>query len=812
MAKRIISLLLLVAILMTMLPMAIAAEAKEEDLETKLLRIDKSKAKFGRLSMTQAEETKPVKETKAGNYSVILPYDNMWNQSFVSGQDLYLQFLAIDYGYSYAENFNILIFYGDDLSEENLVFSDWGYYSDLDYMMTILTYELYTTGLPAGDYYVYCYTEYGGSIVGDLYCVPISVTNYTRPLNSINFVDLDTHQPAYAAQIPSGTSKNYFIGYNPYNATSPDRRTTYYCSDPNAFAIEDFAGLITVTAYYCSDAVITATSAGKTATMYVSSHSDYDGNNICDDCAKMLLYDVPQGSWFYDAVEYVVRRGLFNGTAPNKFEPDSSMTRAMVVTVLWRYEGSPYAQSSNFSDVPDGSWYDQAVSWAAYNGVVNGVGNNKFDPDARVTREQLATIIYRYCKQNRIDTFDRMDLSAFPDGGSVSDWSRDALSWSAAVGLIGGMADVAGGPLYLKPTGNATRAQVATILMRFIENVADDLLTDMVAYITDCGSVDDWSYNQSTWEGVVEWCERYDIPCTYYRPSEDSNRARLDAIKQAVSDGATTIVVSSFLFGTALIDAQQLYPEVKFIALDVSESDMTYDYSTYYPPAANTALVLYAEEQAGFMAGYAAVKMGYRSLGFLGGMPVPAVVRYGFGFLQGVDAAAAELGVTDQVQVNYWYSNIFVPTDTVLAKMNGWYADGTQVVFCCGGGIYISCIAAAEAYGGKVIGVDVDQSYESDAVITSAMKGLGFTVEYLLSEIYNYDNWNEYGGKCTTFGAQDGGQNGEGFVMLPENTQFNASFTRNDYIAMWNKIANGTIVVSDNIEAAPSVSIFVDYQ
>ena len=177
--------------------------------------------------------------------------------------------------------------------------------------------------------------------------------------------------------------------------------------------------------------------------------------------------DVPKDEWYVGAVDYAVKNGLMGGTSANTFEPESAMTRAMLVTVLWRYEGKPMGYQNTFSDVnaKDGSWYIDAVAWAAANGIVGGVGNNKFDPDGNITREQMATILYRYAKKKGIDTGKRGDLSAFPDGGKVESWAKDALQWTVAEKIIGGSEG------YLLPQGNATRAQVATILMRYIENI-----------------------------------------------------------------------------------------------------------------------------------------------------------------------------------------------------------------------------------------------------------------------------------------------------------------------------------------------------
>lgn len=823
MTKRIISLLLLVAVLATMLPAAYAQE-KEKTLDELFSRINPAKTGAIRLDEpTDITVSDEVRQTKSSNCNVVMPSLNMWNQSAVKGQTMLLDILLINYGY-YAQDFYIWVFQGDDFDEDDLVAYYSASFSRFSDPLTNFTLSWNTAEHSVGEYTVCLFTGYGDEIVSDIYFVPVTITSQELPLSSITFLNSDTDQPVYSAKILPGESLTGYISYYPYNATTPNRKIMVSSTNPDVFTVDNFGGLITIYSHMCGDGIINVTSAGKTITIYATSHIDHDGNNICDDCAKMLLYDVPATAWFYNAVEYVVRRGLFNGVAPNTFAPDSSMTRAMVVTVLWRYEGSPYAESSTFSDVPDGSWYDQAVSWAAANEVVNGVGDNKFNPDGLVTREQLATIIYRYCKNNKINSFARADLATFPDGSKVSGWAYEAMSWAVAVGLIGGMEDTAGGALYLKPEGNATRAQVATILMRFIENVADNLVEDLIVLITESNysPINDESYNQAAWEGITNWCEAHDKSYTYYMPSEDSDYARIEAIDQAVRDGATTIVLNGFLFGTALTEVQELYPDVNFIGLDIYESDMVQyaapNYEpTYYAPTANTALVAYQEEQAGYLAGYAAVRMGYRNLGFLGGMAVPAVVRYGYGFVQGANDAAMELGVTDEVEIDFVYANQFYGDANITAYLCSLFEQGMEVVFACGGGVYTSAAEAAAMYNGKVIGVDLDQAAMIDGwfgegiTLTSAMKNLSFTVEYLLDSIYVNNTWSNYGGTCTRFGVQDGGKDGEGFVMLPESTQFNESFTAYDYVTVWNELADGTVTVSDDIESKPSVSITVNY-
>ena len=177
--------------------------------------------------------------------------------------------------------------------------------------------------------------------------------------------------------------------------------------------------------------------------------------------------DVSDNAWYYDAVNYAVRHGLMNGVGNGNFAPDSPMTRAMLVTVLWRYENSPKEGTNTFSDVPAGQWYTDAVAWAAANGIVGGVGGGKFDPNGNITREQMAAILYRYAQKKGFDTSAKGNLSKFPDAGKVSDWAKDAIAWAVGEGIIGGSDGK------LLPQGNATRAQVSTILMRFIENAKE---------------------------------------------------------------------------------------------------------------------------------------------------------------------------------------------------------------------------------------------------------------------------------------------------------------------------------------------------
>ena len=321
-----------------------------------------------------------------------------------------------------------------------------------------------------------------------------------------------------------------------------------------------------------------------------------------------------------------------------------------------------------------------------------------------------------------------------------------------------------------------------------------------IALVTDVGNIDDKSFNQSAWEGVKEYAEANAKTYAYYRPSEDSDEARIESIKAAIDKGAKVIVLPGFLFEAAAAAVQNQYPEVTFVLLDTAPAGGS---------AANTYSVLYCEEQAGYFAGYAAVKDGYTELGFLGGIDVPAVVRFGYGFVQGADDAAAEMGV--DVNIKYWYSASFAPTDEIKTKMDSWFADGTEVVFACGGGIYLSALAAAEAADGVLIGVDKDQSFESELIITSAMKNLTGSVVLALTKYY--DNGGklpeDMAGAVVSLGVAD---NAVGLPTAEASWRLE-TFTVEEYNALYAKVQAGEIEISNAIDVQPAVEkVVVDYQ
>lgn len=358
------------------------------------------------------------------------------------------------------------------------------------------------------------------------------------------------------------------------------------------------------------------------------------------------------------------------------------------------------------------------------------------------------------------------------------------------------------------------------------KNAADASEQKMkVAMVTDSGDITDQSFNQMTYEACKTWGKENDIEFNYYKPQSDSDEARTASVDQAVADGANVIVLSGYVFAPTVIDESDLYPEVKFLALDVSAGDICekgigegYDYNpdhynvTDYYNEDNVYCCTYQEELSGFMAGYAAVMLGYRHLGFLGGMSVPAVNRYGYGYVQGADAAAKELGITDEVQVEYVCGGQFYGDADITAYMDTWYGSkGVEVVFACGGGIYTSAAEAAVKTGGKVIGVDLDQSvtineYKDGLTVTSAMKGLQVTIDNVLDAILN-DEWDEYVGKIEKLGMESPDP-AENYVQLPEETtQWDDTFTKEDYQKLVERMYNGEYEVSSDSTTFPETEI-----
>ncbi len=355
--------------------------------------------------------------------------------------------------------------------------------------------------------------------------------------------------------------------------------------------------------------------------------------------------------------------------------------------------------------------------------------------------------------------------------------------------------------------------------------------TDMnIAMITDSGDITDQSFNQTTYESCKSWAEANGATFTYYKPDSDSDEARNASVDQAVAGGANVIVMPGYMFAAAVVSQSDLYPDVKFVALDVSAGDICekgvgegYDYNpdnwnvADYYNTDNVYCCTYQEEISGYMAGYAAVKLGYKHLGFLGGMSVPAVTRFGYGYVQGIDAAAKELGIENEVEVEYVCGGQFYGDADITAAMDTWYGTkNVEVVFACGGGIFTSAVEAAVKVDGKVIGVDSDQAPVIDQsgeglTVTSAMKGLAATVNTVLTDIRD-GKWSDYAGKIDNLGMVSENPE-ENYVQLPiGSTQWGDGFTEDDYRALVKSLYNGEIKVSNDITAMPATAVKVtDY-
>ena len=341
-----------------------------------------------------------------------------------------------------------------------------------------------------------------------------------------------------------------------------------------------------------------------------------------------------------------------------------------------------------------------------------------------------------------------------------------------------------------------------------------------VAMVTDYGDITDQSFNQTTYEACKEWAEEEGVDFNYYKPASDADADREASMEQAIEDGYNVIVMPGYAFAQAVVDVVEDYPDVTFIALDVSQSDLDDASGTEDWSSDNTFCAVYEEDLAGYMAGYAAVALGYTKLGFLGGMAVPAVIKYGYGYVQGADQAAADLGI-DDVEIKYIYGGAFKGDSDITAAMDTWYGDGTEVVFACGGGIYTSAAEAAQKTNGKVIGVDVDQAatidstYGDGMTVTSATKGLAATVNTTLDAILNGTFADDYGGTCQTLGlvSEDPDEN---YVQLAESTQWGDGFTEDDYKELVKKMYDGDLTVDNDTSVDLSTKTFdnvtVDYQ
>ena len=303
--------------------------------------------------------------------------------------------------------------------------------------------------------------------------------------------------------------------------------------------------------------------------------------------------------------------------------------------------------------------------------------------------------------------------------------------------------------------------------------------------ITDLGTIDDKSFNQGSFEGLKKFADEAGVKANYIRPAGEGDQIYLQAIDQAVEAGAKIVATPGYLFESAVGEAQVKYPDVYFVAIDFEPVDENGEAKV----DENTTAILYKEEQAGFLAGYAAVKEGYRKLGFMGGVAVPAVIKYGFGFVDGANYAAKELG--EKVEVKFNYTGSFVEKPEIKTMAASWFQDGTEIIFSCGGGIYRSIISAASDANAMIIGVDTDQKDEGPQVLTSAMKNLQGSVYDAVKAIVEGDSYE--GGKTLVLGVTDDA------VQISDDFSRFKNFTEDDYNAVYDTLKNNEDGLTDSI-------------
>ena len=315
-----------------------------------------------------------------------------------------------------------------------------------------------------------------------------------------------------------------------------------------------------------------------------------------------------------------------------------------------------------------------------------------------------------------------------------------------------------------------------------------------IAFVTDVGQLKDKSFNQGTFDGVKLYAHENGLSYKYYQPANGDQATdddRYDAMKAAAENGAKIIVCAGFMQGTALAKAAAEFTDVSFVFVDgwaMTDADGN--------PLTNTLGIAFQEEQCGYLAGYAAVKEGYTKLGFCGGGggTNPACCRYGYGFVEGANAAAAEMGVNVEVNYSWEYGASFSASQELQAMASGWYETGTEIIFACGGSMFQSVAAAASANDAAVVGVDVDQSFESDTVVTSAMKGLADATKWAIAKVYD-GTWSEIGGKATSLGVN------ENAVGLPTATWSMTNYTVEEYEDLFQKVASGELTIDADYEA-----------
>ena len=320
------------------------------------------------------------------------------------------------------------------------------------------------------------------------------------------------------------------------------------------------------------------------------------------------------------------------------------------------------------------------------------------------------------------------------------------------------------------------------------DDIPDSMTSDdgkyEIAFVTDVGQLKDKSFNQGTYDGVKTYAAANGLSYKYYQPAngaEATDDDRYDAMKAACDAGAKVVVCAGFMQGTALEKAANEFPETNFIFIDGWTLGLD-----------NVAGIAFREEQCGYFAGYAVVKEGYEKLGFCGGGggTNDACCRYGYGFAQGANAAAAELGKDIEINYSWQYGSAFQASPELQAMVSGWYENGTEIVFACGGSMFESITAAASANDAAVIGVDVDQSFDSDTVVTSALKGIGAAASWAIAKSYD-GTWSEIGNNCTYLGAA------EEATGLPTATWSLENYSVEEYQQQLQDVIDGKITIDN---------------
>ncbi len=341
-----------------------------------------------------------------------------------------------------------------------------------------------------------------------------------------------------------------------------------------------------------------------------------------------------------------------------------------------------------------------------------------------------------------------------------------------------------------------------------------------IALVTDYDDVDDHSFNQTTYEACVDFSNDHKMEFNYFKPEEDSKEQREAMIVKAVEEGYNIIVLPGFAFADSIADLAPNYENVKFIALDISKASLMDSVNlsdrlddkqkSEFVAFDNVYCASFKEEISGFLAGYSAVSLGYTDLGFVGGMKIPAVQRYGYGFLQGCDYAAK---LSDQeVNIRFGYANSFTGSAELTKATKKWYQNGCEVIFACGGKLFTSVAEAASELDKKMIGVDVDQSqtvdtyYKEGIVLTSAMKGLYPATYNTLDKIVNLNQWNMIAGKYDSLGLVSSNPT-INYCQIPmETTEFDSNYTEEDYKNLVNSLFLGEIEISDKVDELPQTT------